>query len=110
MRTSLRPLLYAWIGALIGAALFGALGFWIVGDDLDRGYHITRYHSGAQGFVNVCIFIGLAGGFILTRRILTGRHHTRSGYTLSYAPIAPRAVGYRELETLTVADLLRPLR
>jgi len=91
--------------------VLGAIGLWIVGDDLaGPHHHITRYDTGPEGLVAAFIFVGLVAGFYLTQYLVTGGEHTRSGYTLSYPRIAPRATGYREMTALTIGDLTSALR
>jgi hypothetical protein len=98
----------AWWWAWLGAAIFGVIGLAIgaamVGDAIGHAGH-----KGAARFVGMCGAIGGFAGYLIVARLTRGQHLTRDGFTLSYRPLAPTAVSYRENTTLTVADVLAGL-
>lgn len=93
---------WAWLGAIVVAAIGVVIGVALAGDEL-------RISRGASRFVGMCGALGGFAGYLIVARLTRGQHLTRDGFTLSYRPLAPTAVSYRENATLTIADVLAGL-
>jgi len=93
--------------AVVTAAVFGAVAYALASGDIGK---TGDWRNGAMRFIGFAAAIGLFGGYIVTARLTRGARVTRGGFTLTYPKIVPRPETYRELTTLTVADLASRLR
>jgi hypothetical protein len=93
---------WAWLGAVVVGAIGVAIGFSLAGDELE----VSR---GAARFVGMCGALGGFAGYLVVARLTRGVRLARDGFTLSYRPLPPTAVNYREHTTLTVADVIAGL-
>jgi hypothetical protein len=95
------------IGAVIGGSVAAAIAWALMGADVDK---LGDWHNGPLRFFGMLSALGLFVGYFVTVRVIRGRAVSRDGFTLSLAPLAPVATGYRELATLTVESLVERLR
>jgi hypothetical protein len=95
------------VGAVVGLALGFAIGWVLAANDIAQ---LGDWRAGAQRFIGMTSAIGAFLGFFVAIRLTRGKHVTRDGFTLSYNRIEPKAAGYRDLVTITVADVLAGLR
>jgi hypothetical protein len=93
--------------AVAAAAVFGAVAYALASGDIGR---TGDWRNGALRFIGFGAALGLFGGYVVTARLTRGARVTRGGFTLTYPKIVPRPQTYRELTTLTVADLASKLR
>ena len=95
------------LGGIVGGAIGWAIAWALAADDI---YKLGDFQYGALRFIGLVSTIGLVLGYVVVSRVTRGVKVTRDGFTLSYRPLEPVAAGYRELTTLSVADLLERLR
>jgi hypothetical protein len=95
------------LGAVIGGAVAAAIGWALVGAEVSK---LGDWRDGPADFFGMLTAIGLFAGYVVTARVVRGRPVSRDGFTLSLQPLEPVPSGYRELATLTVANLLERLR
>jgi len=93
-------------GGMLGGTGAGIIGWQLAGDDIQ---HVGDWRIGGARFVGFLVMLGIAIGFLLARRVVSGKHHTSEGYMLSYTRIAPKTEGYREGAKVTVSDLVAVL-
>jgi len=93
-------------GGVVGGTVAGFIGWKLAGDDIQ---HIGDWRIGGGRFIGFLVMLGIAIGFMLVRRVVSGKLHTSEGYMLSYTRIAPKTEGYREGAKVTVADLVAGL-
>ncbi len=93
-------------GGVLGGTVAGFIGWQLAGDDIQ---HVGDWRIGGGRFVAFLVMLGIAIGFLLARRLVSGKHHISDGYMLSYTRIAPKTEGYREGAKVTVADLVAVL-
>jgi hypothetical protein len=93
------------VGALFGGAIAAVIAWMLAGDEVNK-----LGDNGAARFVGMVSAFGAFVGFFATARLVRGATLTRDGFTLSYRPLEPIPVGYRELTTLTVDDLMSRIR
>ena len=93
--------------APIGGAIAFAIAYALASDDIHKA---GDFHEGPQRFIGFVAAGGVGAGFFLGVLISRGRARERDGYTLVYRRIEPTATSYREVTTLTVADLVAALR
>lgn len=104
---SRRSFVWVLLGTLVGGAIGFAISWTLAADDI---HQVGDWRGGAQRFIGFATVLGLIAGSVITARITRGKPVTRGGFALSYRRIEPTAVGYRELSTLTVEELLAGLR
>ncbi|CAN5385634.1 hypothetical protein BH11MYX1_BH11MYX1_54800 [soil metagenome] len=93
-------------GGVLGGCAAGFIGWQLAGNDIQ---HVGDWRIGGARFIGFLIVLGIAIGFLLARRLVSGKPHTSDGYLLSYSRIAPKTEGYREGAKVTVADLVAAL-
>ncbi len=91
------------LAGLAGGALLGGIAWKLAYADVNQE---GDWYGGAAEFIGSAGALGMFVGYFAVAR----RKLARDGFTLTYAPLAPRPDGYRELATLRVADLLAALR
>jgi len=95
------------IAGLAGCAAGFAVGWILASQDVNK---LGDFQEGAARFIGFTSAIGAFIGFFIAVRLTRGKHVSRDGFTLSYKRIEPTAANYRELKTITVADLVAGLR
>ena len=95
------------VAGVVAAAVFGAVAYALANGDIDNA---GDWRNGVQRFIGFAGALGLFGGYVVTARLTRGARVTRGGFTLTYPTIVPRPESYREVTTLTVADLETRLR
>lgn len=91
------------VGALVGGAIAFAIAWHLASSDINKE---GDWRNGAARFIGFIAVIGIAVGYVGVSLIARGAKVSRDGYTITYKPAESVPVGYRELETLTLADLV----
>lgn len=95
------------LGAVIGGVVAAATAWTLAGAEVNK---FGDWRNGAGRFLGMVTAIGLFAGYVVTVRVVRGRSVSRDGFTLSLRPLEPVPSGYRELTTLTMANLIERLR
>ncbi|HEY4177418.1 MAG TPA: hypothetical protein VGM90_11315 [Kofleriaceae bacterium] len=99
------------LAPVLCALIFGAAGagiaYYFAAADIGT---LGDWRQGALRFIGGAGALGALVGWYAGARLALGAPITRVGYTLSYRPADPQPLGYREMKTLTVDDLLARLR
>jgi hypothetical protein len=95
------------IAGVAGCAAGFAVGWILASQDVNKA---GDFRFGASRFIGMTSAIGAFIGFFTAVRLTRGKHVERDGFTLSYKRIEPTAANYRELKTITIADLVVGLR
>jgi hypothetical protein len=95
------------IGALVGGSIAFVIAWKIASNDMDKA---GDYRDGAARFFGMVSAVGVVAGYFIGARLARGPSYKRDGFTLAYKKIEPMAAGYRDLVTITIADIVGALR